>query len=83
MASHRTHSLDSKISEQLLHHSETEGTEWDNHVKRTETMDFVNNNTLKPDTLHEIVNNRMEHLNMEAHLMHVNNDTRPENEEPF
>lgn len=46
-------------------------------------MDFVNNNTLKPDTLHEIVNNRMEHLNMEAHLMHVNNDTRPENEEPF
>lgn len=64
--------------------SEVEGTEWDNHVMPSETMGFVNNNndTLKPSTQHEIVNNTREHLNMEPQLMPVNSDTtRPENEE--
>ncbi|XP_027340566.1 autophagy-related protein 18f isoform X1 [Abrus precatorius] len=62
----------------------TGGTEWDNHVVLSETASFVNNNdTLKPYSQHEIVNNTREHLNTEAQLMFVNSDTRPENEESF
>ncbi|TKY48984.1 Autophagy-related protein 18f [Spatholobus suberectus] len=61
-----------------------EGTEWDNHVVPSETVSFVNNNdTLKPNIQHEIVNNRREHLNNGAHLMFVNSDRKPENEESF
>jgi hypothetical protein len=47
------------------HENHIEGTEWGNHVMPSETIDFVNNNVnLKPNTQHEIVNNRKEHLNM-------------------
>ena len=61
-----------------------EGTEWDGHFALSDTMASVNNNdTLKPNTQHEIVNNIKEHLNMEAQLMYVNSDRRPENEESF
>ncbi|KAG4386062.1 hypothetical protein AAZX31_12G203000 [Glycine max] len=61
-----------------------EGTEWDNHLVASETLNFVNNNdTFRPNTQHEIVNNRMEHLNTGAHLMYVNSDRKPENEESF
>ncbi|KAG4978296.1 hypothetical protein JHK82_037571 [Glycine max] len=61
-----------------------EGTEWDNHVVPSETVNFVNNNdTFRQNTQHEIVNNRMEHLNTGAHLMYVNSDGKPENEESF
>lgn len=61
-----------------------EGTEWDNHLVASETLNFVNNNdTFRPNTQHEIVNNRMEHLNTGAHLMYVNSDGKPENEESF
>ncbi|WJX73496.1 hypothetical protein P8452_57270 [Trifolium repens] len=67
------------------HKSQIEGTEWDNHVMPSETIGFVNNNdTLKPNTQqHEIVNNRREHLNTGAQLMHVNIDKRPEDEHHF
>ncbi|KAL2331571.1 hypothetical protein Fmac_019152 [Flemingia macrophylla] len=59
-----------------------EGTGWDNHGVTSETVAFVNNNdTLNPNTQHEIVNNRREHLNTGAHLMFVNSDRKPENEE--
>ena len=64
--------------------SQIEGTEWDNHVMPSETIGFVNNNdNLKSNAQHEIVNNRREHLNMEAQLMLVNSDNRPENEQHF
>ncbi|XP_061341799.1 LOW QUALITY PROTEIN: autophagy-related protein 18f [Gastrolobium bilobum] len=109
----RTPTVDSKINEQLLHHSNgrvsprivlgspecvtnsgdavtdfksgIEGTEWDNHLVPSEMMGFVNNNdTLKPNTQLEIVNNTREHSNLEeAQLMFVNSDTRPDNEESF
>ncbi|CAJ1956804.1 unnamed protein product [Sphenostylis stenocarpa] len=60
------------------------GTEWDNHVVPSETVSFVNNNdNFKPNTPHEIVNNRREHLNTEAQLMFVNSDRKLENEESF
>jgi hypothetical protein len=67
------------------HKSQLEDTEWDNHVMPSETIGFVNNNdTLKPNTQqHEIVNNRREHLNTGAQLMHVNSDKRPEDEHHF
>ncbi|KAL9276422.1 hypothetical protein ACSQ67_026027 [Phaseolus vulgaris] len=56
-----------------------EGTEWDNHVMPSETVSFVNNSdTFKPNTQHEIVNNRREHLNTEAQLMFVNSDRKLE-----
>ncbi|OIW05967.1 hypothetical protein TanjilG_11654 [Lupinus angustifolius] len=52
-----------------------EGNEWDDHLILAETKGFVNNNdTLKPKTIHEIVDNKIEHLNMEAQLMFVNSD---------
>ncbi|OIW03164.1 hypothetical protein TanjilG_11801 [Lupinus angustifolius] len=61
-----------------------EGTEWHNHLVPSTMMGYVNNNhTLKPSTQHEIVNNRMEHLNMEAQLISVNSDRRPESEESY
>ncbi|KOM43850.1 hypothetical protein LR48_Vigan05g145500 [Vigna angularis] len=61
-----------------------EGTELDNHVVASETVSFVNNNdTFKPNTQHEIVNNRREHLDTEAQLMFVNSDRKLENEESF
>lgn len=64
------------------HENHIEGTEWGNHVMPSETIGFVNNNdNLKSNTQHEIVNNRKEHLNMGAQLMLVNSDKRPENEE--
>lgn len=56
-----------------------EGTELNNHVVPSETVSFVNNNdTFKPNTQHEIVNNRRE-----AQLMFVNSDRKLENEESF
>ncbi|XP_058756502.1 autophagy-related protein 18f [Vicia villosa] len=69
--------------EVINHKGQIEGTEWDNHVMPAETNGFVNNNdTLKPNSLHEIVNNRREHLNTGAHLMRVNsNNSSPETEE--
>ncbi|MED6219840.1 hypothetical protein PIB30_039401 [Stylosanthes scabra] len=64
--------------------SETEGTEWDAHFALPEMAAFVNSNdTDKPNTQHENVNNIKEHLNMEAQLMYVNSNTRPLNEESF
>ncbi|XP_047174286.1 autophagy-related protein 18f-like [Vigna umbellata] len=61
-----------------------EGTELDNHVVASVTVSFVNNNdTFKPNTQHEIVNNRREHLDTEAQLMFVNSDRKLENEESF
>lgn len=67
--------------------SEIEGTDWDNnHAMPSEIMGLVNNNDiLKPNSQHEIVNNRREHLNLGAQLMHVNSDDdkRPENEDHF
>ncbi|XP_027928129.1 autophagy-related protein 18f [Vigna unguiculata] len=61
-----------------------EGTDLDNHVVPSETESFVNNNdTFKPNTQHEIVNNRREHLDTEAQLMIVNSDRKHENEESF
>nr|XP_027187641.1 autophagy-related protein 18f isoform X2 [Cicer arietinum] len=66
------------------HKSQIEGTEWYNHVMPSNTISSVNNNdNLKPNTQHEIVNNRREHSNMGAQLMHVNSHIRPENEQHF
>jgi len=90
--------VDSKKDEQVSHHSLrpsgngrtddgdalSEFTEWDNHVMPSGTVSFVNNNdTIKPNTQHEIVNNRRERLNTEAQLMFVNSDRKLENEESF
>lgn len=55
--------------------SGNEGNEWNDHLIPSESKGSVNNNdTLKPNTMHEIVNNRREHLNTEAQLMFVNSD---------
>ncbi|RDX93173.1 Autophagy-related protein 18f, partial [Mucuna pruriens] len=93
----RTPAMGTKRNEHQLHRSSprtilgspvcvtnagVEGTEWNDHVVPSETVSFVNNNdTLKPNTQHEFVNNRREHFNTEAQLMFVNSDTKPENEE--
>ncbi|TKY66705.1 Autophagy-related protein 18f [Spatholobus suberectus] len=54
-----------------------QGNEWNDHLIPAETKSFVNNNnTLKPNTRQEIVNNRREHFNMDAQHVFVNSDRK-------
>ncbi|KHN47845.1 Breast carcinoma-amplified sequence 3 like [Glycine soja] len=54
-----------------------EGNERGDSLIPAETKAFVNNNnTLKPNTWPEIVNNRRENLNMDVHQMFVNSDRK-------
>ncbi|KOM49943.1 hypothetical protein LR48_Vigan08g077000 [Vigna angularis] len=54
-----------------------EGNEWDYGLIPAEAEGLVNNNnTVKPDTRPETVNNRREHINMDVHHMFVNSDRK-------
>lgn len=54
-----------------------QGNEWNDHLIPAETKGFVNNNnTLKPNTRQEIVNNRREHLNMDVQHVFIYSDRK-------